>query len=189
MIRRFKAFCRERGETKYTPAFRKAYAEDVTSIKTGKFSPNHFYTQGRPIHFLGSYFISGAFDFAIKPRGRVSPKNLGHKVAYQEYGSFLRSEYSNENTARYYEYEMYCLLQYMDSIGIGGINYLTPAIIVKYLHNSKPSRQSAVLCGLRRIFKYLGREDLLASIAGPHAQRTKRIIPVLTEAERQSLIE
>ena len=155
VIRRFKTFSKERGKTEYTPAFGKTYAGDVVSIKTGKFSLNRFYTQGRFIRFLDSYFLTGTFDFSVNSRGRVSPKNQDHKVIYQEYGSFLRSEYSNENTARFYEYEMYCLLQYIGSIGIFDINNLAPDIIVKYLKNSKVNRQRAVLCGLRRIFKYL----------------------------------
>ena len=188
VIRRFKAFCNERKETAYTPAFGKMYAEDVVSVKTGKFSSNRFYTQGRFIRFLDSFFLTGTFDFSIRSRGRVVPNNQNHQLVYQAYGSYLRSVYSNENTARFYEYEMYCLLQYMDSICTTDFGALTSNIIVKYLQNSKLSRQRAILCGLRGIFKYLKREDLFASIAGIHAQRIKRIIPVLTDDELKSVM-
>jgi integrase len=187
VIRRFKAFSERRRETKYTPALGKIYAEDVVSVKTGKFSMNRYHTQGRFIRFLDSYFHSGNFDFSTRSRGRVSPNNQKHEIIYQEYGSFLRSMYSNENTARFYEYEMYCLLQYMESIRVDDISDLTPHIVIRYIQNSKLNRQRAILCGLRSIFKHLKREDLFASIAGIHAQRIKRIIPVLTDEEQQSI--
>ena len=106
VIRRFKAFSEKRGETKYTPAFGKIYAEDVVSIKTGKFSLNRFNTQGRFIRFLDSYFHTGTFNFSIKSHGRVSPDNQKHKAIYHDYGDFLRLRYSNENTARFYEYDL-----------------------------------------------------------------------------------
>ena len=189
VIRRFKAFSKERGQTAYTPAYGKMYAEDVVSVKTGKFSSNRFYTQDRFIRFLDSYFLTGTFDFSVKTRGRVAPNNQNYQLIYQEYGSYLRLTYSNENTARFYEYEMYCLLQYMDSVCITDIGALTPNIIVKYLKNSKLSRQRAILCGLRGIFKYLKREDLFVSIAGIHAQRIKRILPVLADDELESIMD
>jgi integrase len=187
VVRRFKAFSVERGETEYTPAFGKTYADDVVSAKTGKFSSNRFYTQDRFIRFLDSYYLTGTFDFSVKPRGRVTPENQGHKAIYQEYGSFLRSVHSNENTARFYEYEMYCLLQYMESVQLADVAELMPGNIVRYLQNAKINRQRAILCGLRGIFKYLRRDDLFASISGIHAQRIKRILPVLTDSEQQSI--
>ena len=38
VIRRFKAYCREKGITEYTPDAGQPYADDVISLKTGKFS-------------------------------------------------------------------------------------------------------------------------------------------------------
>jgi integrase len=75
----------------------------------------------------------------------------------------------------------------MKSNCIIDITDLTPAIIIRYIQNSTLNRQRAILCGLRKIFKYLEREDLYASISGIHAQRIKRIIPVLTDDEQQSI--
>jgi len=187
VIRRFKAFSIEKGVTAYTPSFGKKYADDVVSVKTGKFSLNRFRIQGRFIRFLDSYFHNGSFDFSMSSRGRVSPKNQNHKGIYQEYCSFLRSVYSNENTIHFYGYQMYCLLQYMESICVVDTTDLTSAIIIRYIQNTTLNRQRATLCGLRKIFKYLEREDLYASIAGIHAQRIKRIIPVLTADEQQSI--
>jgi integrase len=187
VIRRFKAFSNDRGETSYTPDLGKMYAEDVVSVKTSKFSMNRYHTQGRFIRFLDSYFHTCSFDFSMKSRGRVSPENQKHKTIYHDYGDFLRLQYSNENTARFYEYEMYCLLQYMESLRVVDTAELTSAIIIRYIQNSKINRQRAILCGLRMIFKYLKRDDLFASIVGIRAQRTKRIIPVLTDDEQQSI--
>ncbi len=46
VVRRFKVFCKNKGITEYTPNFGQTYAEDVISIKTGKFSKNRYHTQG-----------------------------------------------------------------------------------------------------------------------------------------------
>ena len=64
---------------------------------------------------------------------------------------------------------------------------ITPEIVIRYIQNSKQSRQRAILCELRSVFRYLKREDLLSSIAGIHAPRIKRIIPTLTDEEQHNL--
>ena len=51
----------------------------------------------------------------------------------------------------------------------------------------KQNRQRAILCGLRLYFTFIGRTDLLAVIDGMHAYRSKRIIPVLTDDEKDRL--
>lgn len=187
VIRRFKAFCRDKGVIDYTSALGKTYADNVISKKTGTFSNNRYHTQGRFIRLIDSYFITGHFDFSTLARGKVIPKNQKHRIIYSEYGNFLRSEYSNENTIHFYEYGLYCLLQYLDSLGMDDIDSLTPEIVIRYIQNSKPCRQREILCELRSIFRYLKKEDLLSSIAGIHAPRMKRIIPTLTDEEQHNL--
>ena len=44
-----------------------------------------------------------------------------------------------------------------------------------------------VLCELRNIFNYLGRNDLILLIAGMHAPRYHRIIPVLDTDEQERI--
>lgn len=63
VIRRFKAFCKSKGITEYTPNFGQEYADDVISIKTGKFSKNRYCIQGRFIRLLNSYHNTGVIDF------------------------------------------------------------------------------------------------------------------------------
>ena len=187
VIRRFKVFGSDKGVTEYTPAFGNTYADDVISKKTGAFSKNRYHTQGRFIRLIDSYFITGHFDFSVLARGKVIPSNQCHRNIYSDYGKFLRSEYSNENTIHFYEYGLYYLLQYLDSLGVADIEFLTPEIVIKYIQNSKQCRQREILCELRAIFRYLKREDLLSAIAGIHAPRIKRIIPTLTDEEQHNL--
>lgn len=47
VIRRFKQFCDEKDVDVYTSEIGKAYADDVISKKTDKFSKNRYHTQGR----------------------------------------------------------------------------------------------------------------------------------------------
>jgi integrase len=184
VIRRFKAFCGERGVTDYTPVYGQKYADDVISRKTGKFSNNRYYSQGRFVRLLNTYYITGAFDFATQRRVRVEPESDKHKKIYHDYGIYLRSIYPNENTALFYEYELYCLLQYLNTIQIYETEKVSRDVIIGYLKTTKQCRQRAVLCGLRLFFTYAGRKDLYASIEGIRAYRSKKIIPVLTDEEQ-----
>ena len=72
VIRRFKAYCRENGITEYTPDAGQPYADDVISLKTGKFSNNRYHTQGRFIRLLNSYYYNGEFNFEMKVIERMN---------------------------------------------------------------------------------------------------------------------
>ena len=120
-------------------------------------------------------------------RGRKALDNKDLNKLYHEYISYLREKYSNENTIRFYDYEVFCLFQYLDSIQIYELEEISAATIVAYLKTTKQSRQRAVLCGLRLYFTFIGRADLFAVIDGMHAYRSKKIIPVLTDDEQDRL--
>jgi integrase len=116
-------------------------------------------------------------------RGKVKPEDPIHLQIYDDYLSFLSETYDNENTRHFYEYGMYSLLQYMHRNSIADTEDLSVEVIYGYLAESKPERLREILCELRSIFRYLGREDLTSSIAGIHGPRFKRIIPTLTDEE------
>ena len=78
---------------------------------------------------------------------------------------------------------MYCLLQFLNSKNIEDIQQLSTEMVIEYIKVTKINRQREMLCELRGIFRYLERTDLYNAIAGIHAPRIKRIIPVLTESE------
>lgn len=183
LIRRFKEYCRKEGITEYTPENGQPYADDVISAKTGKFSNQRYIYQGRFIRLLNSYYYNSEFSFETMKRGRIKPDDPVHLQIFNDYLSFLSERYDNANTQHFYEYGMYCLLQYMKQNSIADINDLTVEDIYGYLAISKPERLRGILCELRSIFRYLGREDLTESIAGIHGPRFKRIIPTLTDEE------
>ena len=187
VIRRFKAFCKEKEAFEYTPELGHSYADDVISKKTGKFSKQRYFSQGRFARLLTSYYYTGSFDLSVMKRRRKEPENQNLNKLYYEYDSYLREKYSNENTVRFYDYEVFCFFQYLDSIQIYGLREISAATIVDYLRTMKQSRQRAVLCGLRLYFTFIGRTDLFAVIDGMHAYRSKRIIPVLTDDEKDRL--
>ena len=189
VIRRFKAHCFKLGVTEYSPAVGQTYADDVISIKTGKFSKQRYETQGRFIRLLNSYYYNQSFCFDVKKRGKIQPTNPIHLQIYKNYVSFLSITYTNINTRHFYEYGMYYLLKYMDQIGINNIEDLSVDSVYSYLASSKPERQRGILCELRLIFRYLKRDDLLEAIAGVRAPRFKRIISTLTDEEFNRIID
>lgn len=183
VVRRFKKFCTEKGVTEYSYDIGKQYSDDVISKKTGKFSNNKYHSQGRFVRLIDSYFKTGTFDFSVVKRGKISPANQLHKIIYEEYQKYLYSIYNNENTVHFYEYGMYCVLKFLDNLSIYDLCDLQSHIIIRYIKETKQSRQREVLCELRGIFRYLERKDLLSAIAGIHAPRIKRIIPILSDEE------
>lgn len=189
VVRRFKQFCKERDDTLYSSETGKAYADDVISKKTGKFSKNRYHTQGRFYRLIDSYFSTGTFDFSLMKKGRIVPDNVNHQKIYTEYQDYLLRIYDNDNTRHFYEYGMYCLLQFLNSKGIPEIEQLSPVLIMEYIKATKTNRQRGMLCELRGIFRYIERTDLYNAIAGIHAPRVKKIIPVLTDAELKSIYD
>ena len=138
------------------------YADDVVSSLTGKFSKQRYISQGRFFRLVDSYYHTGEFDFSCMLRTRIQPSNEYYRQVYEKFCSDLKNEYDNENTRHFYEYGMYSLLHYLENNGIFlQLEELTPAILIEYLTQSKPSRQREVLCELRKICRYLGRNDLL----------------------------
>ena len=133
VIRRFKAFCKEKEAFEYTPELGQSYADDVISKKTGKFSKQRYFSQGRFARLLTSYYYTGSFDLSVMKRRRKEPENQNLNKLYYEYDSYLREKYSNENTVRFYDYEVFCFFQYLDSIQIYGLREISAATIVDYL--------------------------------------------------------
>ncbi len=183
VIRRFKYFCNERNVSDYSSEIGKAYAEDVISKKTGKFSKNRYHQQGRFFRLIDSYYYTGSFEFSMLKHGKIIPDNKLHQSVYCDYQAYLRQIYENENTIHFYEYGMYCLLQYINTLNILSFNDLRSDVIISYIKSTKQTRQREILCELRGIFRYLDRADLTYAIAGIHAPRIKRIIPTLTDDE------
>lgn len=187
IIRRFKKFCEEEDVTDYSSEIGRKYADAVISPKTGRFSKQRYFYQGRFFRLIDSYYRTGIFDFNTMKKGKIQPDNPIHQMIYSDYRKYLLTLYDNQNTISFYEYGMYCLLQYLNVEKIEELEDLTPELIIKYLQQTKMTRKRGVLCELRGIFRYLRRTDLAASIAGIRAPRINRLIPVLTEVENDRL--
>ena len=188
-VRRFKAFCKEHSVLEYDYKIGKLYADSVISPKTGKFSKQRYHLQGRFIRLIDSYIRTGQFDFSFTSRTRVQLEKEYYQKVYTDYCSYLEGEYENENTRLFYEYGMYAFLSFLErKEDVVPLENLSASIFLDYIKNSKPERQRGILCEIRKICRYLERNDLLTALSGIHAPRHHRIIPVL-EAEEQERIK
>ena len=187
-VRRFKAFCEERNVTEYSSDVGKLYANAVISPKTGKFSKERYHLQGRFIRLIDSYINTGQFDFAMALKTRLQPNSAYHRSVYHEFCAYLKDEYANENTQHFYDYGMYSFLVFLENnYSTLHMEELTAPIILEYIKDTKLTRQREVLCEIRKICRYLKRSDLLQSVAGIHAPRYNRIIPVLDTDEQERI--
>lgn len=184
-VRRFKIFCKENDVTEYSYEIGKLYADSVISPKTGKFSKQRYHLQGRFIRLIDSYINTGQFDFSTATKSRVQPSKEYYRKVYVNYCSYLKSEYDNENTRYFYEYGMYSFLSFLEGKeDIVPLEDLTVSVLLDYVKHSKPERQRGILCELRKICRYLKRDDLLMALSGIHAPRYHRIIPILEPDEQ-----
>ena len=107
---------------------------------------------------------------------------------YTDYCFYLKDEYENENTRHFYEYGMYAFLSFLErKEDVVPLEDLTAAIFLDYIKQSKPERQRGILCEIRKICRYLKRNDLLAALSGIHTPRHHRIIPVLETEEQERI--
>ena len=189
VIRRFKEFCEKEGVKEYDQDIGQKYADNVISTVTGKFSTQRYHSQRRFIRLLNSYYINGEFDFKTMKRGKQTPNDPVARAIYDKYCAFLAETYENRNTIHFYEYGMYSLLHYLEQYGDLDVNSLTSCDVIGYITDCKKECRREVLCELRSIFRFLDREDLIEAIAGIHAPRVKRIIPVLTDEEYEQINE
>ena len=187
VIRRFLSFCTAHEATEYSPAMGRLYANDSISRKTRSFSLNRYHTQGRFIRLLDSYYSNSIFDFSVTTRKKFAPGNEKHQKAYTEYQEYLQRTYENNNTIHFYEYELLYFLKFLEAVQIDDVSQLSAKLLIQYVSEAKPNRQRAILCGLRSFNRFLKRNDLIASIAGIHAMREKRIIPSFTDSELKAL--
>ena len=161
-VRRFKIFCKENDVTEYSYEIGKLYADSVISPKTGKLSKQRYHLQGRFIRLIDSYINTGQFDFSTATKSRVQPSKEYYRKVYVNYCSYLKSEYDNENTRYFYEYGMYSFLSFLEGKeDIVPLEDLTVSVLLDYVKHSKPERQRGILCELRKICRYLKRDDLL----------------------------
>lgn len=188
VIRRFKQFCAKQQTDEYTTELGQSYANDVISFKTGKFSSQRYFSQGRFFRLIDSFYKTGAFNLSIKKKGRKHPSNLVLNTEYEKCMEYLSLKYSNQKTFDGFLSGIYYFFQYLDSIKFYNLEKITAQIIFDYLKSMKPYQQKDRLYGLRSYLLYKKREDLLLSINGLHVQKRQRIIPMLTEEERKAVI-
>lgn len=188
LTERFKRFCKEHDSPNYTREIGKLYTDDVISPKTGKFSPERRMLQGRFIRLINSYIDTGRFDFSVMKRGRLKPHDDYYLEIYNKYCSYLDEVYENINTRHYYDYGMYSFLSFLESRAQKiSIEEIKASDMFDYLKSLKKTRQREALCELKNICRYLERNDLLAALAGIHAPRYNRIIPMLDPDEQDNL--
>lgn len=88
VLRRFKAFCREKEVAEYSSEIGAEYANAVISPITGKYSPQRYFSQMRFIRFLDSFLETGNFVFDTMKKGQVTPSNISLRAEYEKSLSF-----------------------------------------------------------------------------------------------------
>jgi integrase len=186
---RLKKFCAENGYDTYTAHIGQMFADNVFNEKTGKFVRYRYVMYGRFIRLINSFYFQGAFDFSTVTKEKNLPTSKYLVQLYHDYTEHLKSQYSNIGTVGFFQNGILRLLCYMEKTGIPSLTDLSAADVIDYICSWSQEQQRNVLCILRNIFRYFGREDLYFVVAGIHTYRTKRIVPMFTDDEVASIKE
>lgn len=184
----FVRFCNERGVINYTPKIGQEFADDLIPKNSGKVSSDRKYFRKKAVQHFDHYFEYGCFVFEHPKRKHFDSDSLGIlDEEYKRYKEHVIEQYDNQNTIKFYLYDVYLFLRFLVSIGINNLTQVTVNIVFRYLEAIKENRLKGVLCVLKFYFKFINRHDLYNAIYSIRPIKKKKLIPYLTKEESDKI--
>lgn len=184
----FVRFCNERGVINYTPKIGQEFADDLIPKNSGKVSSDRKYFRKKAVQHFNHYFEYGCFVFEHPKRKHFDSDSLGIlDEEYKRYKEHVIEQYDNQNTIKFYLYDVYLFLRFLVSIGINNLTQVTVNIVFRYLEAIKENRLKGVLCVLKFYFKFINRHDLYNAIYSIRPIKKKKLIPYLTKEENDKI--
>ena len=184
----FVRFCNERGVINYTPKIGQEFADDLIPKNSGKVSSDRKYFRKKAVQHFNHYFEYGCFVFEHPKRKHFDSDSLGIlDEEYKRYKEHVIEQYDNQNTIKFYLYDVYLFLLFLVSIGINNLTQVTVNIVFRYLEAIKENRLKGVLCVLKFYFKFINRHDLYNAIYSIRPIKKKKLIPYLTKEESDKI--
>ena len=184
----FVRFCNERGVINYTPEIGQEFANDLIPKNSGKVSSDRKYFRKKAVQHFNHYFEYGCFVFEHPKRKHFDSDSLGIlDEEYKRYKEHVIEQYDNQNTIKFYLYDVYLFLRFLVSIGINNLTQVTVNIVFRYLEAIKENRLKGVLCVLKFYFKFINRHDLYNAIYSIRPIKKKKLIPYLTKEESDKI--
>ena len=184
----FVRFCNERGVINYTPKIGQEFADDLIPKNSGKVSSDRKYFRKKAVQHFNHYFEYGCFVFEHPKRKHFDSDSLGIlDEEYKRYKEHVIEQYDNQNTIKFYLYDVYLFLRFLVSIGINNLTQVTVNIVFRYLEAIKETRLKGVLCVLKFYFKFINRHDLYNAIYSIRPIKKKKLIPYLTKEESDKI--
>ena len=184
----FVRFCNERGVINYTPKIGQEFANDLIPKNSDKVSSDRKYFRKKAVQHFDYYFEYGCFVFEHPKRKHFDSDSLGIlDEEYKRYKEHVSEHYDNQNTIKFYLYDVYLFLGFLVSIGINNLTQVTVNIVFRYLEAIKENRLKGVLCVLKFYFKFINRHDLYNAIYSIRPIKKKKLIPYLTKEESDKI--
>lgn len=182
-------FCDERGVENYTPEIGLEFANDLIPKNSSKVSADRKSFRRKAVRHFNHYLEYGYFVLEYPKRKRFDLEALdgNFNKDYMLFKEHILKKYNNQNTIKFYLYEVYIFLGFLVSVGINDLNQLTNLALFRYLENVKVNRQRAAVCALKYYFKYIDRKDLHNTISSVKPIRKKKLIPYLTKEESEKI--
>ncbi len=147
----------------------------------------------RTIRYFNSYCQSGLFGFGtIVKRGWCRPKSEMFKIMIDEFQNGMKG-LIEESTITQYTLYVSRMLCYFESIGITDPDDITVNLLPDFITETKVTVKDvtfpSIITALRRFTKYIGREDLSQFLNYTKPVHPKYIVPTLTPAEYNMLLD
>jgi len=175
----------------YTPELAQKFLADTANFRTGKYSLYRDKRHKRCIRMLDWYEHNGYFRLDAFTDTQISkPGTIDFQTLHSSYLRYLSDKGLANNTIDTFRNISCKFLLYLETAGYPGLAAAPATVVLDFvaaIRNtwSEGSLRTA-LSGLRSFFTFTGNRNLLNAVPGK-ALRTRKIIPVLTEAENQSL--
>ena len=184
----FKRFCENKNVRIYNPDIGGEFANDLYSPITKQISKDRYHFRSKVISHFNHYLKCGEFILELPKRKRFDDDNLLYlDDDYRDYKAFILKEYDNQNTRKFYLYDVYIFLKYLSNNGVKSLDDVSAADVYNYFSTVKDNRQRAALCAIKFYLKHSIRSDLYNCISSIKAIRKKKLIPYLSKEEIDSI--
>jgi len=195
-LKALKAWCDQHGGD-YTSVLGAQFAQQTTSAKTGRFSPERRCMFGRITRLADSYLRSGEIDLSTKKKTRssavVEPVVASFRLLLDSWDGEMASRGLSAETC-YLSRQIVCrFFVFAEEQGRMVVEQISGADVTGFLTKLAGSTTRDGLRTwvgvLRPFIKFTGRPDLIAAISMVRFERPRAIMPVLTGPETTAVFQ
>lgn len=179
------------GSTTYTPELGTAFASDVLSERTGKYSLYREKRRRRCTELFNHYIITGCFVLSLYHLPTGTPDTSLYKEIHSRYLLFLKESSLKRNTIASYRNVSCKFLKFLEASDIYDFEDATPDTLIGFISELRTTWGEGSLrtakSAMCSFFSFMNSKTLKTFLERIKTIRIKKILPVLTESDQNKL--